>query len=294
MYWSSDSFTGRRDPARDAHHQHSVRHHKSRRNDRAGRHQAFLSNSCATQQHRSHADQRATTYKDAMNDGAMSDRNVVLDFVGKVRVAMQDGPILHIHPLPNENRRHIAPGHRIEPEAGVPSDGDVAGKGAVAGNKISANGSTEMCHGLMLVDVLAWRDTGPDSCHNSQHHCQEGSSPIMKSSAPQPSLLTRTCGLAIAIAAASGLPCVLAEPGPTTAPNAEVRTDEQQFNEVAAARTRAELALRDLRKLPSIESSTRGERTPSPAHFDFNRAEERWMWSNASRPHNRIRLGSTT
>ncbi len=46
---------------------------------------------------------------------------------------------------------------------------------------------------------------------------------------------------------------------PTTVPAGEARTDEQQFNAVAAARTRTELALRDLRKLLQANHAAGGD-----------------------------------
>ena len=75
-----------------ADHEHAVGNFHARCDDGAGGNQAFFADVSVAEEHGTHADQRAAADAFAMDNGAVSDRDVIFDRVGEAGVAVDDAP----------------------------------------------------------------------------------------------------------------------------------------------------------------------------------------------------------
>lgn len=104
--------------------------------DTSSRHQAALTDHRAAEQNRTHADQGAFAYPRAVQDGAVTDGDVVLEHQpGLPGLGMRDYIVLDVAIRADADRREVGAQHGAEPDAGILSDLDVANDGRVLGDE---------------------------------------------------------------------------------------------------------------------------------------------------------------
>src|SRR5438105_4292467 len=91
----------------------------------------------------------------AVNDRAVADGHIVLNDVRHAGVAVDDRAVLDIGPLADRDRGNVAADDGVEPEAGVRSEYQLAGKGRVVSDIHAGGGLGEQSHRIDCKAELA-------------------------------------------------------------------------------------------------------------------------------------------
>jgi hypothetical protein len=130
----------------DADDQRAVGDFHAGGDDGAGGNEAFFADVGVSEQDRAHSDQRAAADTLPVNDGAVADRDVVFDRVGKAGVAVDDRAVLDVDALADSDGSDVAADDGAKPDAGFSAEADVGGDGGVVGEVRAGGGFGEPVH----------------------------------------------------------------------------------------------------------------------------------------------------
>ena len=115
-------------------HQGTGRNLSARRDQSACADERLLADHGAVKNGRSHANQNLIANRAGVNDGDMANSDVIAYDAGEIVRQMQDGIVLDVCMVADNNAVEVTPEHGVVPDAGVMTERDVAQHHRAPGN----------------------------------------------------------------------------------------------------------------------------------------------------------------